>query len=313
MSSGSERPMMRFRRHVRRQRHDDRRRETATLMIPLLAWCVSASVIIARPSRSTATPARTSRVAATPDAQAFRVCADPNNLPFSDSLGRGFENRIAALIARDLRQPLRYVWWPQRRGFVRNTLRAGRCDVVMGVPYGYELTARTDPYYRSTYVFVARADRKLRIRSFDDRVLRRLRIGVHLIGDDYANSPAVLALQRRGLGDRVVGYMIYGDYSRPHPPSALIDAVARGDVDVAVAWGPLAGYFAKHTATRLTITPVSPAIDLPFTQFVYDIAVGVRRGDTLRRAMLDTELARRRADIRRILAEYGVPIVDGGT
>ena len=241
------------------------------------------------------------------DANAFRVCADPNNLPFSDSTGGGFENRIAALIAEDLHMPLRYTWFPQRRGFVRNTLRAGLCDVVMGVPTSYELTASTDAYYRSTYVFVTRADRHLDIRSFDDTALRHLRIGVHMMGDDYANSPAVLSLMRRGLGGQVVGYMIYGDYSRPHPPSALVEGVERGDVDVAVVWGPLAGYFARKSRTPLTITPVSPIIDLPFTPYVFDIGLGLRRGDSTRRAALNFELARRKTDIRRILDEYAVP------
>jgi mxaJ protein len=130
-----------------------------------------------------------------------------------------------------------------------------------------------------------------------------------MMGDDYANSPAVLALLRRQLGSQIVGYMIYGDYSKPHPPSALIDAVTRGDVDVAVAWGPLAGYFATQSRVALTLTNVAPAIDLPFTPFVFDIAVGVRRGDSTRRAWLDSTLARRRVDIQRILSDFGVPLL----
>jgi mxaJ protein len=240
---------------------------------------------------------------------AFRVCADPNNLPFSDSSGAGFENRIAELFARDLHEKVEYTWQAQRRGFVRSTLRAGDCDVVMGVPAAYELTMPTQPYYRSTYVFVTRADRHLAIKSFDDPALRHLRVGLHFIGDDYSNSPAATSLAKRGLGKQIVGYTIYGDYAKPHPPSDLIDAVIRGDVDVAVAWGPLAGYFAKYSSVPLTLTPVSPAIDLPFTPFVYDIAIGVRRGDSTRRMMLDSEIVRRRGDIRQILDSFGVPVV----
>jgi ABC-type amino acid transport substrate-binding protein len=179
----------------------------------------------------------------------------------------------------------------------------------MGVPSSYELTMPSIPYYRSTYVFVTRTDRHLAVRSFDDSLLRHLRIGVHMMGDDYANSPATLALLRRRLGAQIVGYMIYGDYSKPHPPSKLIDAVTRGDVDVAVAWGPLAGYFAKQSRVPLTLTNVAPAIDLPFTPFVFDIAVGVRRGDSARRAWVDSELVRHRADIRRILSDFGVPLL----
>ena len=197
------------------------------------------------------------------------MCADPNNLPFSDSLGAGFENRIADLVARDLRRPIEYTWWPQRRGFARNTVKAGLCDLVIGVPSSYDLVLRTRPYYRSTYVFVTRADRHLPIASLDDSLLRRLRIGIHLMGDDYANSPAALSLYKRGLGGQLVGYTIYGDYSRAHPASNLIEAVEKDDVDVAVAWGPLAGYFAKSSPVPLTLTPVRPQIDLPFTPFVF--------------------------------------------
>lgn len=239
---------------------------------------------------------------------ALRVCADPNNLPFSNEKGEGFENRIASLIASDLGMPVQYAWWPQRRGFVRNTLKAGVCDVVMEVPSGYELTAHTAPYYRSTYVFVTRADRHLAIRSFDDRALRHLRIGIHMMGDDYANSPAAGALARRGLASQVVPYMIYGDYSQPDPPARLIRAVALDSVDVAVAWGPLAGYFAKRSPVRLVLTPVAA----PDPGFSYSMSLGVRRGDSAWRSVLDAELVRRRGDIRRILEDYGVPLVPAG-
>lgn len=239
----------------------------------------------------------------------LRVCADPNNMPFSDSLQRGFENRIASLIAKDIGASVEYVWRPQRRGFVRNTLKQGTCDVVMGVPAGYDMLWPTSSYYQSTYVFVTRADRHLAIRSLDDTVLKRLRIGIHMMGDDYANSPAAVALQRRGLGGNVVGVMIYGDYSKESPPSRLLDAVVEGDVDVAIAWGPLAGYYARHSAVPLTVARVLPAIDTPFLPFTYAIAMGVRRGDTTRKLMLDSEIVRRGADIDRILADYGVPLV----
>jgi len=279
--------------HDRRTTNRQAWPELAVLLVPLLAFVAVLGSIAARHP-----------------APSLRVCADPNNLPFSDSLGRGFENRIAEMVARDFGRRLEYTWWPQRRGFARNTLRAGRCDVVIGVPSSYELASPTRPYYRSTYVFVTRAGRHAPVTSFDDPALRSMRIGIHLMGDDYANSPAALALLRRGLGSRIVGYMIYGDYSRPHPPSALIDAVVNDDVDVAVAWGPLAGYFAKTSAVPLELTPVRPQIDLPFTPFAYDIAMGVRRGDTTWRAQLDSELVRRRGEIQKILSDFGVPVVD---
>ena len=241
--------------------------------------------------------------------EALRVCADPNNMPFSNDKQEGFENRIASLIASDLRVPLRYIWWPQRRGFVRNTLKARICDVVMEVPANYELTAHTAPYYRSTYVFVTRADRHRVIRSFDDPALRHLRIGIHMMGDDYANSPAAIALAQRGLGGQIVPYMIYGDYSQPDPPARLIRAVATDSVDVAVAWGPLAGYFAKRSPVPLVLTPVPPAGP---GQFAYSMSLGVRRGESAWKVTLDSELTKRRGDIHRILEEYGVPLVESG-
>jgi mxaJ protein len=239
----------------------------------------------------------------------LRVCADPNNLPFSNSRQEGFENKLADLIAKDLKAKVRYTWWAQRRGFIRNTLNAGKCDVVMGVPSSFELALATNPYYRSTYVFVTRKDRKLNVRSFDDPRLRTLRVGVHLVGDDGANTPPVHALSSRGVVGNVKGYMLAGDYSKPNPPARLIEAVAKGDVDIAIAWGPLAGYFAKTQSPRLILVPVSPAIDVPFLPEVYDISLAVRRSDKKLRAELDAVLERERAAIGAILDQYGVPRV----
>lgn len=240
------------------------------------------------------------------------VCADPNNLPFSNEAGEGFENELAELIAEELGRTVRYVWWPQRRGFIRNTLRAGRCDVVMGIPSSFELALPTRPYYRSTYVFVTRSDRDLVDLSFDDPRLKALRIGLHVIGDDYSNVPPAQALANRGVIDNIVGYSVYGDYSEPNPPAALIDAVARGEVDVGIAWGPLAGYFAKRSDVPLRVEPVRPQIDPPFLPFVFDIAMGVRRDDVALRDQLDEVLVRRQEDIRALLKRYGVPLVGSG-
>ena len=239
----------------------------------------------------------------------LRVCADPNNLPFSNRRGEGFENRIADLVARDAGADLAYTWWAQRRGFFRNTLGSGACDVVMGVPRDFERVLATRPYYRSTYVFVTRADRPA-VRSFDDGALRSLKVGVQLIGDDYANAPAAHALARRGIVRNVVGFDLYGDYTQDSPPSRIVAAVAQGAVDVAVVWGPLAGYYAPRQPVALRLTPVSPPIDPPGLPFVFDISMGVRRGDTTTRDRLEEVLRRRRADIDGILREYGVPRVD---
>ncbi len=238
----------------------------------------------------------------------LRVCADPNNMPFSNDRAEGFENRIAEMVARDLGRRVEYAWLPQRRGFVRNTLRAGRCDVIIGVPAGFQMARVTRPYYRSTYVFVSRRDRGLRLRSLDDPRLKRLLIGIHAIGDDYANPPPAQALAARHIVDNIRGYSIYGDYSKPDPPRDLIDAVARGDVDVAIAWGPTGGYFAQHEPVALTVTALSPQGDGPSLPFVFDIAMGVRRDDPRLAADLNREIVRRQGDINRILRSYGVPL-----
>jgi mxaJ protein len=240
---------------------------------------------------------------------ALRVCADPNNLPFSNDRGEGFENRIATLVARDLGLEVEYTWWAQRRGFVRNTLNERLCDVVIGVPAHLDMLLTTKPYYRSAYVFVTRRDRQLIIRSFDDARLRKLRIGVPVVGDDYAGTPPMHALARRGLLGQLVGYSVYGDYGTPSPPMRLVEAVADGSVDVAVAWGPLAGFVAQKSPVPLVITPVVPPSDLRTVPFAYDIAMGVRRADRAFRARLDSVIVRRRPAIDSILAAYGVPRV----
>lgn len=239
----------------------------------------------------------------------LRVCADPNNLPFSNQRGEGFENHIAELIAREQNAALAYEWWAQRRGFVRNTLREGRCDLIVGVPVGYDPVLTTRPYYRSSYVFVSRSDRQLRIDSFDDPRLRQLKIGVQLMGDDGANAPPAHALARRGIIRNVVGYTIYGDYAEPNPPARLIDAVASGAIDLAIAWGPLAGFFASREPTALTMTPLAMPSDSPGLRFRFAIAMGVRKGDTALRDELNLILDKRRVEIKKILDDYGVPQV----
>jgi mxaJ protein len=239
----------------------------------------------------------------------LRVCSDPNNLPFSNSRGEGFENRIAELVAHDLGMKVSYLWWPQRRGFIRKTLNAGQCDVLIGVPANLDMVATTRPYYRSTYVFVTRRDRKLEVSSFDDPRLRKLKIGVPMIGNEYANSPPAHALSNRGIIGNVAGYMVYGDSSSQHPRRGLVEAVALREVDIGAVWGPIAGYYIRRSRVPLKAVAVTPEIDLPFLPFVFDIAMAVRRGDPLKER-LDGVIERRRAEIDAILREYGVPRVD---
>jgi mxaJ protein len=243
-----------------------------------------------------------------PDAKALRVCADPNNLPFSNRALEGFENKLVEMIAADLGKTVRYTWWAQRRGNVRETLNAGRCDVIPGVSSSLEMLATTRPYYRSTYVAVTRENRRLAIASFDDPRLRKLKIGVQLIGDDGSNTPPAHALTRRGYIDNIRGFTVYGDYSDRAPQRGIVDAVARGEVDLAFVWGPVAGYFGRRAGERLTLTPVTP-FDGPRLPMIYDISMGVRKADLGLKAQLDAALARHQSEIRALLVAYGVPVV----
>ena len=239
------------------------------------------------------------------DPRTLRVCADPNNLPFSNDRGEGFENQIASTIANDLNRSLVYYWHPQRRGFLRTTLLAGACDVVMGVPRQLERARVTRPYYRSSYVFVSRHDRRFTITSLDDPRLRSLEIAIPITGDDYDNPPPARALAARHIIDNVHGYPVYGDYSKPHPSSGAVDAVRKGDADMAIAWGPIAGFAARQPGARLDLTPL-PDRDgsLPFA---FDIAIALRRDDRVLASQVDAILERRAIDIERVLDAYGVP------
>ena len=249
----------------------------------------------------------TAAAAPRPDPRVLRVCSDPNNFPFSDRAQSGFENQLAELVARDLHRALVYEWQPQRRGFIRTALNAGRCDLVIGVPTASGMVRVTQPYYRSSYVFVSRRGRRPAISSFDDPRLRHVRIGIPITGEDYANPPAAQALAARHIVDNVRGYPVYGDYSQPRPSWGVLNAVLANEVDVAVAWGPLAGYFARHAAAPIEMVPVAGASD-PRLPFAFDISMGVRRDDRALASAVDEVLARRATEIRRILEDFGVPL-----
>jgi quinoprotein dehydrogenase-associated probable ABC transporter substrate-binding protein len=224
------------------------------------------------------------------DGRVLRVCSDPDNLPFSNQRGEGFENKLAELVAQELGAKLEYTWWPEKLGFVRKSLNAGLCDVVMGVPSTIANAAATKPYYRSTYVFVSRGQG---IASLDDERLSKMKIGIPMVGDDYA--PPSHALARRGLSANVVGFR--GDDNR-----AITDAVATGKVDVAVMWGPFAGWYAKG----LDVRPVEPAayLGVPFT---FAISMAVRKQNAPLRIELDRVIAARCGAIQKLLDEYRVP------
>ena len=239
----------------------------------------------------------------------FRVCADPENMPFSNKALQGLENRLADVLAADFGTKPSYVWWGQRQGFIRNTINAtlesGRCDIVMGVPTGYDLVRPTAPYYRSAYAFVYPRG-KYAITSLDDPILKKLKIGVHLLGNDYENPPPVHELGKRHIVDNVVGFNTF--YSAENPPSTIIDAVASGKVDVAVVWGPIGGYFAARQKVPMAVVPIpSKPGDLPMA---FEIAMGVRKGNDALYARVQQALTRHRAEIDRILKDFNVPVLE---
>jgi mxaJ protein len=242
------------------------------------------------------------------DERILRVAADPNNLPFSNNRLEGFENRIAELIARELNRKLEYQWHAQRRGFFRETLKNGDVDLVVGVPAHFDMALTTVPYYRSSYVFVTRRDRHLHVSSFNDPELHNVNVGVQLIGNDGVDTPPAHALAARGIINNVIGFTLYGDYSQGNPPARIIDAVANGDIDIAVVWGPLAGYFAKQSKVPLELVPVNPEKDGPL-RFAFDVSLGVNKREPELRDELNKFVTDHGEEIDRILNEYNIPRV----
>jgi mxaJ protein len=233
-------------------------------------------------------------------AKPLRICADPDNLPFSDRAGRGFDNRIAILVARDMgREPV-LVASRSRRGFLREQFNKGACDLLTGVPLGMHGVLTTRPYYRSTYVFVTPAREHLQIASFHDPHLNGRRIGLQILEEDY--SPPSLPLIRNGHAAQLVGFEAFGTGG-----SEIIRAVADGRVGIAVVWGPVAGYFAASQHVPVTLTPVAPAVDSSGVPLAYSIAFAVHSNDAALRDALNGSLTRVEPQIQKILTAYHVP------
>ncbi len=273
---------------------------------------VALALIFAMASRSTAQGTNEPPILLSPDSMwkqrhNLRICADPQNMPFTNQKREGFDNKIADVLARELGDSVSYAWWPSRRGYLRNTLSAGTCDVVIGVPIGFDPVATSKPYYRSTYYIVTRTDKKLDIKSLDDPRLKKLRVGVNLLDGDYTNTPPAHALSAHGItGIGVVGFP--GFYDDVHHPGEIIDSLAKGNIDVALVWGPIAGWFSKQSGVQMTLTalPDSDSVDLPFA---YSVAIGTRRSDRELRSLIDEILVRKKPEIDKILMEYNVPTV----
>jgi mxaJ protein len=237
----------------------------------------------------------------------LQVVADPNNLPFSNEKQEGFENKLAQLLAKELNTTVEFTWYAQRRGYVRNTIRYGDAHVVLGVPKNFDPLLTSVPYYRSSYVFLSRTDARLSdLTSLDDPRLRTLRLGVQLIGDDGTNTPPAHALGRRGITTNVRGYTVYSDYREPNPPARIVDAVINNEIDVALVWGPLAGFFAKSSAVPLNLTPITPDPDGAYP-LSFEISVGVKRSDKELRDRVNQILRDKRPEIDALLDSYNVP------
>jgi quinoprotein dehydrogenase-associated probable ABC transporter substrate-binding protein len=246
---------------------------------------------------------------------ALRVCQDPNNLPFSNVKGEGIENRIADLFGKALGLPVTYYSFPQRQAFIRNTLKfklPGEdypCDIVMGVPAGYDQVSVTKPYYRSTYALIFAKGKALdRVRSGEDflkldrAVLKTLRIGI------YDRSPASEWLNKHQLVEQGVPYKIMNADPDQYPGEIIEKDLAAGKLDVAIVWGPIAGYFARRVKTpTLTVVPMKSE---PGVKFDYQMAMGVRHGEGAWKQQIEGLIAAKQSEIQTILKEYGVPLVD---
>lgn len=230
----------------------------------------------------------------------LRVCADANNLPFTNREGEGFENRIAEMMAEELGKPLSYVWAPQIMGFVRNTLNLRVCDVVIGVAAGYDFVQGTNAYYRSVYALVVPADSEITATALDDPTLQGKRIGV------IAGTPPMIPLRRAGAS--VQGYPLQVDTRVRTPVKDAVEDIAAGVTDGAVIWGPLAGYYAARQQPALKVVPLLD--DSADTRLDYRITMGVRHGESQWQAWLNDFIERRQDDINAILADYHVPLLD---
>jgi mxaJ protein len=236
----------------------------------------------------------------------LRVCADPDNMPLSNQKGEGFEQKIAELVAKEWNSKIEYAWWPVRRGFFSRALNGRYCDVAIEAPSGLDMAGVTKPYFRSGYVFVTRKDRKLDIKTLADPRLKKLKIGVNILNSDAENTPPAMALSRYGVVGNLTGY--YTFYTDSVRPEDIVNAVARKDIDVAIVWGPLAGYFARRAPVPLNIQPLPERDSLSDFPFRYNIGMGVRRRDRALRDSLQGVLDRRKSEIQGILEQYGVPV-----
>jgi len=237
------------------------------------------------------------------DPKVFRVCDDPHNLPFSNEAEEGFENKIAALLASKVQKPVAYTFYPNTTGFIRNTLNAFRCDVVMGIPQGDEIVQGTNPYYRTAYALVTKKGSGLdKVETLEDPLLKGKRLGI------IAGTPPATNLVVNGLMANAKPYPLVVDSRYDAPTLDMIEDLKKGTIDAAVLWGPIAGYLAKKSETPLAVVPLINEKAGP--KMVYRISMGVRHSDQNWKRDLNKLIAQNQAEIDKILTDFGVPLLD---
>lgn len=232
----------------------------------------------------------------------LRVCADPNDLPFSNEREEGFENKIAHVVGDELQLPVSYFWFPQVIGFVRNTLRAYQCDLVMGTVAGDDIMQTTNPYYYSAYVMVFRSDRGLKLTGLDDPSIQGMRVGI------IAGTPPSNLLVRHGLMANAKPYALTVDTRYEAPARQMIQDIVSGEVDVGFLWGPIAGYYIKYEKLPLQFTMLKNETGAP--RMDYHIAMGVRANEPEWRRRINSIIIKRQPEITAILRDYGVPVLN---
>jgi quinoprotein dehydrogenase-associated probable ABC transporter substrate-binding protein len=237
--------------------------------------------------------------------QVLRVCSDPANMPFSNQKKEGFENKIANIIGEELKVPVEYTWFPQAMGFTRNTLLAKRCDLIIGTGQGDELVLNTNALYRSGYALVYAPGKGLDgVDSLFDPRLKDKRVGVVI------TTPAADLVNKAGLMGKARPYRLMVDRRFDSPAEEITKDIRSGEIDAAVMWGPIAGYYANHGGEKLTVVPLVKDSKANGGHLVFRITMGVRQGDDLWKRQLNDIIRKRQADIDHVLLDYNVPLLD---
>ena len=237
------------------------------------------------------------------DPHVFRVCADPRNLPFSNEAGEGFENKLAEFFAKKLDKKVAYSWYPNAPGFVRNTLNAHKCDVIMGFPQGNDFAQVTNPYYRTSYALIFKPGGGIdAVDSLDDPILKTKRIGI------VAGTPPATYMAKKGLLAKAKSYPLVIDTRYDSTSQEMIKDLESGEIDVAILWGPIAGYYAKDESRKLSVAPLTKEQGGP--RLAYRIGMGVRPSDQEFKRLLNRMIQENQHEIDAILLGYGVPLLD---